>query len=188
MPIPFRDADEIEELGYASYLRLLPDGEGTGWRGALFTINARGEPIEFTYNRIDTPNTFLWRPDDVRQFAARKLMTSLFKLCPKPPTLVACLAEEVGSELFGRDIHVDTVVCRIAPAIVPVSHWASEAPETLDIAEPLNLFWTPAKPSDDSPERRLLNELTARGLALEPFDRALKGLSEVYKTTAPEDT
>ena len=188
MPIPFRDAVEIEELGYAAYLRLVSEDAGAGWVGALFTINARGEPIEFTYNRIDTPHSFLWRAQEVRQSAARRLTASLLTLCPEPPKIIFCLAQEVGSELFGRDLEVSVPVCRIAPTVVSVSYWATETADSLNATEPLNLFWTPAKPLDDSPERRLLNELTTRGLAMEPFDRTLIGLREVYKIPASEDT
>jgi len=61
MPIPYRDAEDLEDFGTAAYLKIEPIASGTGYLGALFLMNARGEPVEFTYNRIDTPNTFLWR-------------------------------------------------------------------------------------------------------------------------------
>ena len=113
MPIPYRDADALEELGTAGYFKIEPLSAGTGFIGALFLINARGEPIEFTYNRINTPHTFLWRQDDIRRHAARKLAVSLLTLCPRTPHLILCLVEEVGSELFCQDIHVSIPVCRI---------------------------------------------------------------------------
>ena len=77
MPIPYRDADDLNELGTAGYLKIEPSSVGSGYLGALFLINARGEPIEFTYNRIDTPHTFLWRQVDIRRHAERKLTASL---------------------------------------------------------------------------------------------------------------
>lgn len=52
MPIPYRDVDDVEELGLAAYLRIVAADDRSGYAGALFAINARGEPIEFTYNRI----------------------------------------------------------------------------------------------------------------------------------------
>ncbi len=85
VPIPFQDAADLEALGAAAFLKIEPAGrvgggessqragrgEGggepnrlagpTGVRGALFLINARGEPLEFAYNRVETPSTFLWR-------------------------------------------------------------------------------------------------------------------------------
>src|ERR1051325_11650422 len=54
VPIPFRDQDERDEWGTAAYLRLTLDPDRPGYRGALFQINARGEPVEFTYNRVET--------------------------------------------------------------------------------------------------------------------------------------
>ena len=59
MPIPYRDADDLDELGTVGYLKIEPVAGGPGYLGALFLLNARGEPLEFTYNRIDTPQTFL---------------------------------------------------------------------------------------------------------------------------------
>ncbi len=186
MAIPYRDADELEELGTAAYLRIIPDGDRSGYMAALFVINARGEPVEFTYNQIETPHTFLWRQDDIRRHAARKLTSSLLTLCPKTPRLILCLAEEVGSELFCQDIQVPIPVCRIAPAIKATPHSGSETQDTVEISEPLNLFWHPGKPQEDSTELRLLHELTARGLLLEPFDRVCAGLHEVYPAAVGE--
>jgi hypothetical protein len=180
MPIPYRDADELEELGAAGYLKIEPLPTGSGFLGALFLINVRGEPIEFTYNRIETPHTFLWRQDDIRRHAARKLTASLLTLCPRTPSLILCLAEEVGSELFCQDIHVAIPVCRIAPAIKAVSYSGDEITDTAESDEAMHLFWYPGKPSEESIESKLLYELTHRGLLTEPFSRATIGLKEVF--------
>jgi hypothetical protein len=181
MPIPFRDANELEDLGTAGYLKIKQMPDVSGYLGALFLTNARGEPIEFTYNCIETPHTFLWRQDDIRRHAARKLTASLLSLCPKIPRLLLCLAEEVGSELFCQDIQLSIPACRLAPAIKATPYSGQETHDTLQLPEQINLFWFPSKPQDDSLEVRLLTELTSRGLLLEPFERALVGLREVYK-------
>ena len=81
MPIPYRDTDEVEELGLAAYLKIVTTDNKTGYTGALFIINARGEPIEFAYNRIETPHTFLWRQGDIQRHATRKLTASILSLC-----------------------------------------------------------------------------------------------------------
>jgi len=187
MPIPYRDADELEELGTAGYLKIEPLAAGSGFIGALFLINARGEPIEFTYNRIETPHTFLWRQDDIRRHAARRLTASLLSLCPRTPRLILCLAEEVGSELFCQDIHIAITVCRIAPAIKAISYSGAEIQDTIESAEPMNLFWYPSKPPEESIESKLLRELTIRGLLIEPFSRASIGLQEVYALKGGEE-
>ena len=182
MPIPYRDADDLNELGTAGYLKIEPSSAGSGYLGALFLINARGEPIEFTYNRIETPHTFLWRQADIRQHAERKLTASLLLVCPRTPRILLCLAEEVGSELFCQDIQLSIPVCRIAPAIKATAYSAEETVQVAETSEPMHLFWFPSRPQDDTIELRLLHELTARGLLLEPFERASVGLGEVYRT------
>jgi len=182
MPIPYRDADDLSELGTAGYLKIEPSSAGSGYLGALFLINARGEPIEFTYNRIETPHTFLWRQADIRRHAERKLTASLLLVCPRTPRILLCLAEEVGSELFCQDIQLSIPVCRIAPAIKATAYSAEETVQVAETSEPMHLFWFPSRPQDDTIELRLLHELTARGLLLEPFERASVGLGEVYRT------
>ena len=180
MPIPYRDADELDDLGTAGYLTIQPAQAGSGYLAALFLINARGEPAEFTYNRIETPHTFLWRQADVRRYAAKKLTSSLLSLCPKVPRLMFCCAEEVGSELFGQDIQLSLPVCRIAPAIKAFPYSAVEVQDRIEAEEPLNLFWYPERPPEGSVECKLLHELLKRGILTEPFERALIGLREVY--------
>ena len=186
MPIPYRDTDDLNELGAAGYLKIEPSSAGSGYLGALFLINARGEPIEFTDNRIETPHTFLWRQADIRRHAARKLTVSLLSLCPKTPRLILCLAEEVGSDLFSQDIQVSIPVARIAPAIKASPYSGSETQDTVQASEPMNVFWFPGKPQDDSIELRFLHELVSRGLLLEPLERAAIGLREVYRAKVGE--
>ena len=183
MPVPFRDADEVEELGAAGYLKIDASVDGSVFRGALFLINARGEPLEFTYTKIETPHTFLWRQDDIRRHAIRKLVTSLLATCRKVPRFIIGLADEVYHELFCIDLQLSIPVCRIASLMQATSHSSLEVEATTDTPEPLHLFWFPGKPAEESIEYRLFNRLIAHGLLLEPFDRALIGLREVY---APE--
>jgi hypothetical protein len=185
MPIPYRDAEELEELGSAAYLKII--SVDSGYIGALFLINARGEPLEFTYNRIETPHTFLWRQRDLRRHAARKLTASLLLICPKTPRLILCLAEEVGSELFCRDIHVSIPVCRIAPAMNVTPYIEVETKDNIEASGSMNLFWFPVRPQDDSIELKLLHELNKNGLLLEPFERASLGLREVYAEIVGEE-
>ena len=182
MPIPYRDADDLNELGTAGYLKIEPSPGGSGYLGALFLINAHGEPIEYSYNRIQTPHTFLWRQPDIRRHAERKLTASLLLVCPRTPRILLCLAEEVGSELFSQDIQLSIPVCRIAPAIKATAYSAEETVQAAETSEPMHLFWLPSRPQDASLELRLLHELTSGGLLLEPFKRASVGLGEVYRT------
>jgi hypothetical protein len=181
MPIPYRDADDLDELGTVAYLKIEPAADGSGYLGGLFLINARGEPVEFTYNRIDTPQTFLWRQDDLRRHAARKLTASLFSLCPRTPRLLLCLAKEVGSELFGQDLQISIPVCRIALAHEALPSSDAETKDIVPASEPVQVFWFPGRPAEDAIELRLLHLLTSHGLLLEPFARAAIALREVYR-------
>lgn len=180
MPIPFRDNDEIEELGAAGYLKIETSSAPSGYRGALFAINARGEPIEFSYNRIETPHTFLWRQGDIARYATRKLVASLFSICPISPRLIFCLAGEVGSEIFNEDVVVSLPICRIAPALDAVPHASAEAKQTVDLVESVNAFWSPGRPAEGSAEARLFMKLAESGLPTEPFERVSVGLNEVF--------
>ncbi|MDO8691002.1 MAG: hypothetical protein Q7R39_13490 [Dehalococcoidia bacterium] len=180
MPVPFRDADDIQELGAAGYLRIDPLPDGSRVRGSLFLVNARGEPLEFTYNSVDIPGTFLWRQDDVRKSAVRTLVTSLFATCSKVPIFILCFADEVYHELFSKEIALSIPVCRIASFAKAVPHSKLEVEDTVEQPEPTHLFWFPGKPADQSLERRLVDRLASGGLLTEPLERALVGLREVY--------
>jgi hypothetical protein len=114
MAIPFREDEEVKTLGLAAYLKI--ERDTAGYRGALFLVDARGEPQEFTYTCVEVPHTFLWREADIRRHAARQIAASLFSTCPQSPRLLFCLADEVDSEVFCRDIGLSFPVCRIAPA------------------------------------------------------------------------
>lgn len=187
MPIPFRDADEVEALGAAGYLKIDASQDNSLFRGALFLINARGEPIEFAYNEVRIPSTFLWRQEDIRRHAARTLTTSLLATCRKVPRFITCLAEEVGHQLFCNEVHLSIPVGRIASPSKSTPHSQLEVQDTMEDPQPLHLFWFPGKPADESPEDRLLGRLVAHDLLLEPFDRALAGLREAYPDQVRRD-
>jgi hypothetical protein len=136
VPIPFRDADELAELGAAAFLKLEPTAEG-GYVGALFLVNARGEPLEFAYNRIETPHAFLWRAADLPRHARRKLTASLLGFCARTPRLLLCLAAEVGSELFAQDLRLSIPVGRIAQALQPAAQSVAEVPEAFEQPAPV---------------------------------------------------
>lgn len=182
MPVPFRDAEEVEELGASAFLKVEPLADSDGYVAALFVVNARGEPLEFVYNRIETPDTFLWRPSDLRRHAQRKLVSSLLGASSRQPRLLLCQADEVGSELFCQDLQLQLPVGRVGRPFKANAYSTQETQESLEQPERLHLFWFPQPPSEGSPERILLSWLASRGLLEEPFERAAVGLREVYAT------
>lgn len=185
MPIPYHDQDDIEELGAAAFLKVEAKPDHSGYRGALFQINVRGEPLEFTYNHVETPNSFLWRSRDIRRSALKSLTTSLLTACSAVPRMIVCLAGEVPSSLFCQDIRVSVPVCRVASAQDSADHSPLEETEVLPESTPGHLLWFPSPPAESSLERLLTRELVKRGLLWEPFDRAGIGLREVYGEVDP---
>lgn len=188
MPIPFREAEGMDELGEAGFLKIDCCSGGTTYLGALLLINARGEPIEFTFSRVDVPHAALWRPSDARRFAARTLVISILPLCPRVPHVIFCLAEEMERELFSRDVQLSLPVCLVVPAGAPAMHNASTDPATPLTTRAASLSWIPDQPAEGSSAAQLLHELTSRSLVIEPFGRASRGLREVYGPIAGVET
>jgi hypothetical protein len=184
VPIPFNDVDEVdaaEGLGSAAYLTLEPTLDHACCLGALLVISARGEPLEFGYNRVRVPDPFLWRQADLRRHVQRRLAASLLSVCSQQPRLLVCLADEVDLGLFERDLQLEVPVVRVSPPPAPLRRVDPQTGEVLEETElPAEVAWQPGPPGEASPERRLFEHLATHGLLLEPFERAARGLREVY--------
>ncbi len=187
MPIPFHDIDEIDQLGAAAFLHIAPPVEGSTQRhGALLVINARGEPLEFGYNKVELLQSTLWRTLDREAAAVRRLAISLFEAATLTPALLLCRADVVSPHVFGPagGLAVSIPIVRLAPAGTPVGYAGAEAHGTVETVDQhgecldVLLFWTPEPPV--GPVAELFTRLTERGLLLEPFARAQEGLREVY--------
>jgi len=177
MPIPFRDRATQKELGLAGYLRFVDEGDSKGIRGALFCVNGRGEPVEFSFSRIDLGRAFLWRPGDARRRAVTQLCKALFTACSVRPDLLLALADEVPPRVFTEDLQVDLPLCRIATSGATI-HSVDELRESL--GEELHLFWVGIPPAAESAGRKLLDALNTRKLVAEPFERAAVGIEEAF--------
>lgn len=177
MPVPFRDKAEYEDLGLAGYLKFEEEPDSKGLRGALFCVNGRGEPVDFSFSRIDVASSFLWRAGDARRHAVTELCKALFTACSVRPALLLSLAEEVPPPVFTADLDVDLPLCRIAESGA-IARASEESQESL--GEALHLFWVGQPPSPDSMGRKLLDALNGRQLVTEPFQRASIGLEEAF--------
>lgn len=178
MSVPFKDAAELDAGGTAAFLRIVPDGGVS--RGALFQVNARGAPVEFTYNRLDVPSGALWRPEQLERESAKALAVSLFEAARRTPLVLLCLADEVDAALFREDLEVQIPVCRVA-IVEEGGRLEAAVSEQVVLGDvTAHLFWRPGVPSVESPPRRLVTALAGRGLLLEPFERALAGLEEAF--------
>ena len=178
MPVPFRDLRNEGDLGFAGYLRFVSEEDGRGIRGALFLVNARSEPVDFAFSRVDIPASFLWRTGEAKRHAVAGLAATLFQACPKTPSLLLALADEVHPRLFTEDLFVEIPLCRVAEG-ENVPFTADESMEALPNA--VHLFWAGQAPGQDSPGRRLLESLLAKQLATEPFERTLRGIDEAFR-------
>jgi hypothetical protein len=180
MPIPYDDGDDFSGgLGSVAFLKLIVAPDGDCSIGALLIINARGEPLEFAYNRVRVPQGFLWRKADLREHVQRRLTASLLSVCTQQPLLLVCLDEEIGIRLFGQNLRIEIPVARVAPGKRTVDTTTGEVVED-DASSPPHVAWQPSPPEAGSVERKLFEYLSAHGLLLEPFERAAVGLREVY--------
>jgi hypothetical protein len=194
MPITFHDADEVAQFGLAAFLHIPPPIADSGLRyGALFIINARGEPQEFGYNRLELQQPLLWRSLDREQAAIRRLARSLFEAATLTPALLLCRAEMVGPHVFSAEdgLHLTIPVVRLAPANALVGYAGGESRNTIETVDQhgechdVHLFWIPQQP--ETPVAALMTRLVERGLTLEPFARAQHGLREIYGDLWPEE-
>lgn len=177
MAVPFRDLTEDQSFGFAAYLRFAEEVDGKGVRGALFFINAGGEPIDFSFCRIDVPSSFLWRSGQARQHAVGALIKSLFGASPREPALLLVLADEVSPRVFTEELEVLVPLCRVA-GDGPNIQASGERLELLTDA--IHLFWVGEEPGPQSAARRILDALQARNLLMEPFTRAAVGIEEAF--------
>ena len=52
MPVNFKDLTGGDISAMAGFLKFLPRATKDTWLGALFVMNARGEPLEFAHARV----------------------------------------------------------------------------------------------------------------------------------------
>lgn len=178
MPIPFRDHTAHTDLGLAGYLRFVDEPDGRGLRGALFLIDALGNPVDFSFNRVELPRPFLWRTNEPRRNAIRELAKSLFAACSGQPLLLLTLAEEVPLQIFVEDLEVLIPLCRLSNA-AQKSPTPAEAADMVD--GQIDLAWVSGAPLPETPARQLLDALRERRLLTEPFERVAVGLEEACR-------
>lgn len=179
LPVPFRDLTAGENTGEVGYLRFIDEPDGKGIRGALFIVSSRGEPLDFSFTRIDVHSSFLWRAGEARRQAVTALIKALFQAATRVPALILALADEVPPRVFTEDIEVGIPLCRVTMAKIAVRA-ASEEEERL--SDSVDLFWVNGRPPPGSPARSLIEAFNGRQLLIEPFERASIGIQEVFSS------
>lgn len=165
MPILYQTSTNDDPIATAGYLKFLPRAARDMWFGALFIMNARGEPVEFAHARVRAPKSVLWRPVDLELRCLESLCTSMFEACPVAPDILLCLTREVAPGLFQERVSPEMPVVRIS-----LDESTGE----------IGAEWL-LEPAQGSPQSQLFDSISERGLLLEPFERAEVGLREVYK-------
>lgn len=183
MSIGFR-TPEMEELGLAGYIRIIPDKESSSYDGLLFVINGAGEPIEFCFSTITAPRTILWGKAALMRRVAAELVKALLGACSTTPIILFARAQEIGSETFSQDVITSLPTCRITTKLDAVALGIGDQEESVQDDEGIQLIWSGDAPTPDASERRLLESLVHTGLLLEPFERAAAGLAEVRRSEA----
>ena len=179
--IPFHDNESIEALGVAAFLHVQPAGDDFV-AGALLLLNARGEPLEFVFNRLELMRGELWRERDRPHAAARRLCATLFGAAQLAPALLLYRAQEIAPGLFGPDgqLSLEIPVARLGvlhQELAPTAAETAQRVTTLDAGGEVgevDVLWTPHAPTESAAE--LFARLAERGLLLEPFDRAARAL------------
>jgi len=161
--IPFRSASD-EDSRAAAFLRVIRSATG-GYDGALFVMNAKGEPLEFVYSGIETPSTLLWRRRDLGRRAARELTAALFDAATSRPLIIFAKADEVEPGFFVQEVETPVATCRVARQMASVSTNADEHGQDID-AEGLHLLWSSGSPEEGSQERALVESLQSAGLLI----------------------
>jgi hypothetical protein len=178
--VPYRSVlDEDERNVTGAFFRALEIDRET-FVGGLLLLDARGEPLEFTYNRVTARNRIFWRDRDLARATTRELLTSLFDACARQPTVVFCLAREVEAAILLDDLDIRKPLARVAGEGETVGLAEGEVHERLEGVSSAQLFWVHGRPSDATDGHRLVERLGARGLLVEPFNRVTAGLREAF--------
>lgn len=178
MPVPFREVRRDASAGLAGFLRFIEEENGLGVRGALFVIDAFGEPVDFAFARTDVPTPFLWRSGGATRNATARLAAALFHACPKTPSLLLVLAAEIDPRVFTDDIVVEASMGRVESGFDTPNGLARSRDNEVG---PVEVSWVGRTPAPDSIARQTFDALAARDLLREPFDRAGAGLDEAFR-------
>lgn len=177
MPIPFRDLMDDEPAGVAAYLRFVDEPGGRGIRGALFIMSTRGEPLEFTFTRIDSPASVLWRAGQARGQAVSLMVKALFESAARRPDVVLALARETPPAVFADDIAVEAPLCRVA---AEDSTPMASAETVQRISDAITLYWVNGLPKPGESPANTVELLVRNQMLVEPFDRAARGIEEAF--------
>jgi hypothetical protein len=147
-------------LPLAAYLRIVSSKDQTCFRGALFLIDAFGEPRAFAHNQIKITYPFLWLKDDLLKRAYRTLVSSILHHC---------------TVRFEALFYLD--------AEIPENHVSGISGYNFSlgaVSADSKIRWIQNTPEGGSETELFARKLSSAGLLMEPFERAEIGLVEIY--------
>ena len=156
--------------GAVAWLRFVEERGGQGVRAALLQTSGGGEPLGFSFTRIDRDDSAIRRPVRARCAAMETLAATLMRAASPAPALVLGLASEVPIEALAGGLPVELPFCLFRPA-------GARADATACSVEAL---WATAEPHGESTARRLFDEIVERDDPLEPLERAAEALAVAF--------
>ncbi len=163
LPYPHDDSDR----GAAAWLRFVDEGSEGGTRAALFTTSGDGEPLAFSFTRIDWPALSLHDAEasSSSSTSAMWLAQALLRLAAPTPALVVVS----GDELTCAGV-ADGVVSGIPMLRAGTTDDRSADPS-----------WLTEEPAPGTEAQNIADNLLAREAPLEPFDRIDAALAEAFE-------
>lgn len=171
MPIPYHRRTVAFGGSCAAFLHVDWDTERTRLLGALLIIDGQGRPLEFAHTDLRVPSGFLWPEEQVWMHGTIEVAHALFEACQRKPELLVCRAN-LGEAEFLRN--------EIAP-VIPFA-----VVELLEDRQ-VSWSWLGTPPGATHPAQLLQKDLISRGYSLEPFERVVKGLREIYPDSVAND-
>ena len=132
MPIPFEDVSERDSVDSVAWLRFVDEEDGQGTRAALFETTVFGEPLRFSFARIDRRAAAapLAEPAARRHAATLALAKTLFQSATGTPAALFGLADEIPLRVATDGLRLGLPFCRVVLGgeSGPQLLWATEPP------------------------------------------------------------
>jgi len=167
MPIPFDDLTETGSPISVAWLRFVEEQGDSGIRAALFETSALGEPLSFTFTRIERRASASPLPELVnwRQAAVFSLTKSLLASATASPKLILGLADEIPLWVAADALRVRLPFCRVG--------FGSD--------NDAQLIWATERPLDGTDAHQVLDRILQRQDPFEAFTRAKNCLSRAFE-------
>ena len=166
MPIPFAELTGDNLPDTVAWLRLVPDADGRGIRGALFQTDREGQPLAFGFTCSSGPETGGLPLEKRKADTVSTVLKALFQAALYSPAAIVAPVEEMPSENDFANLGVKIPFC------VVKAGRGDDARPALD--------WINPPPAADGPGRQLVAELMAGDNPLEPLARAGRGLTAAF--------